>query len=431
MAAPSPAAPQGRERDLGTGTAPGDLQHVCPLGHSHQHGPTMGTAIGAPPVPLNHLLAQVRMSHIGGATTQPLHPALFPGGSSPPLAGGTGGLGTVGTADGANRGGEALAAGSEPGEAANASPAKSGSFSSSAAGEGPGHGAGDGRCPHGTPRHPPRCQGTPVRGGQRDTGTVGVPGQSPTRQDTPRLSTGTKGTTLRDKRSLPTPQTPQSRNPNLGQFPTCFHPQTPTRGTERPPRVPSPPGHPVGQSRPLGSAHLEAAAVPVVPGTFGLLLLLCSRKMGGQSLVGSRGSPQPVEQLPSLAAPPSTGLWSHPHRATPAAQPARSRDQLDVTSAVSSGHPGAGDTYPGAAGTSVPPGPGCAAPPDVGAVCWGRRRCRDIPRPPCTARSAASRCRPWPCLPRQRGQLGWGDTQPGPCPAEDSGGTHTAIGRAG
>lgn len=369
------------------------------------------------------------MSHIGGATTQPLHPALFPGGSSPPIAGGSGGLGTVGTVDGANRGGEALAAGSEPGEAANASPAKSGSFSSSAAGEGPGRGAGDGRCPHGTPRHPPHCQGTPVRGDQRDTGTVGVPGQSPTRQDTPRLSTGTKGTTLRDKRSLPTPQTPQSRNPNLGQFPTCFHPQTPTRGTERPPRVPSPPGHPVGQSRPRAALTCRLL---LSPWSQALLVCFCfsaAGKRGVNPLGGAGGAPSQWSSC--RVRPRSPALDSgQPHGATPTARPARSRDQLDVTAAVSSGHPGAGDTYPGAAGTSVPPGPGCAAPPGAGAVCWGRRRCRDIPRPPCTARSAASRCRPWPCLRRQRGQLGWGDTQPGPCPAGDSGGTHTAIGRA-
>lgn len=214
---------------------------------------------------------------------------------------------------GANTGGEALAAGSEPGEAANTSSAKSGSFSSSAAGEGPGRGAGDGRCPHGTAPSPLLLPGDTSAGGQRDTGTVGVPGQSPTRQDTPRLSTGTKGTTPSDKRPLPAPQTPQPCSPNLGQFPTCSQPpKTPPGGTERPPRVPSPPGHSAGQSWPLGRAHLEAAAVPVVPGTFGLFLLLCGVKTGGQSLGGSRGSPQAVEQLPSPAALPGTGLWSAP-----------------------------------------------------------------------------------------------------------------------
>lgn len=255
-------------------------------------------------------------------------------------------------------------------------------------------------------------------GGQGDAGT-GWALAEPHRaeQDVPRLRVGrpacpgAKGTPPRDTRPVPAPQPPWTWSCHLGWLPVC--PQTPPREDRRATLCPLTPRAPQEHTRQsLGRAHLEAAGVPVVPGTFGLFLLLCGGKTEGKSLQGSRSSPQPRKQLPSWQCPShspasSTGLWSAPSR-----RPHRPASQELGTALppCPQGHPGAGDTYPGAAGTSAPAGPGCAAPPGAGAACWGRRRCRDIPRPPCTARSAASRPRPWQRLRGQRGQLGWGDT---------------------
>lgn len=93
--------------------------------------------------------------------------------------------------------------------------------------------------------------------------------------------------------------------------------------TEEPPRVPSLQGTPKSTARQsLGRAHLEAAGVPVVPGTFGLFLLLCGGNTEGKSLQGSRGNPRLRKQLLSWQCPlhnpaTSTGLWSAPAPPTP------------------------------------------------------------------------------------------------------------------
>lgn len=90
--------------------------------------------------------------------------------------------------------------------------------------------------------------------------------------------------------------------------------------TEEPPGVPSSPG------APLGRAHLEAAGVPVVPGTFGLFLLLCRGKTEDKSLQGIRRKQLPSRQCPQHSSATSTGLWSAPCT-THSAQPARSWGQ--------------------------------------------------------------------------------------------------------
>lgn len=81
---------------------------------------------------------------------------------------------------------------------------------------------------------------------------------------------------------------------------------------------PHPPGTPIA---PPGWAHLEAAGVPVVPGTFGLFLFLCGGKTEGKSLQGSWR-----KQLPSWQCPlhsPAPALDSGQPRAppTPPGQP--------------------------------------------------------------------------------------------------------------
>lgn len=192
---------------------------------------------------------------------------------------------------------------------------ESGSFSSSAAREESGHGTGYGCCT--TPSPSLRA----ARGHQwiGSGGTEGHRhGEGPQAelhkagQDVPRLRTGTaachgakgitkvtKGTHSPLLRHEPSGHGSATSGlvPHLPPAPK-HHPG----GTEEPLCVRSPPRHPestAGQSQHRDKAHLEAAGVPVVPRTFGLLLLLCGGKAGGESLQGSQGSHQPAKQLPS------------------------------------------------------------------------------------------------------------------------------------
>lgn len=215
---------------------------------------------------------------------------------------------------------------------------------------------------------------------------------------------GAKGITLRDARLLPTTPPAMVLQPRLVSHLPPAPKHHPGRGKEGSTCVPSPPGHSesaAGQSQLLGRAHLEAAGVPVVPGTFGLLLLLCGGKAGGKSLHQPPASQRAAESGNAARTPqpppPVLGHWTPVSPIAPPTQPGQPGAGAGWL------HPlprpratlGAGDTYPGAAGTSVPAEPGCAAPPGAGAAWWGRRRCRGIPRPPYTARSAASQPRPW------------------------------------
>lgn len=77
---------------------------------------------------------------------------------------------------------------------------------------------------------------------------------------------------------------------------------------------------------PWGRAHLEAAGVPVVPGTFGLFLLLCGGKTEGKSLQGSWRKQLPSWQCPLHSPATVAGLWSA-LSAAHTARPARSWEQ--------------------------------------------------------------------------------------------------------
>lgn len=60
-------------------------------------------------------------------------------------------------------------------------------------------------------------------------------------------------------------------------------------------------------------AHLEAVGVPLIPGTFGLLLLLCRRKEGGRSAAAEPSSTASAPRgsgAVATGATPSAGLWS-------------------------------------------------------------------------------------------------------------------------
>lgn len=128
-----------------------------------------------------------------------------------------------------------------------------------------------------------------------------------------------KGITLRDTRLLPTTPPAMVLQPRLVSHPPPAPKHHPGRGKEGSTCVPSPPGHPesaAGQSQLLGRAHLEAAGVPVVPGTFGLLLLLCGGKAGGKSLQGSWRSHQPAKRPLNPAMLPAHPSHHHQSRGT-------------------------------------------------------------------------------------------------------------------
>lgn len=259
------------------------------------------------------------------------------------------------------------------------------------------------------PRHPTSLRA--ARGHQwgRTGGTEGWGhGGCPwAEQDMARLRTGTgaKGITLKDEHSLPTPQTPRPRShsPSLSWFPTCSQPPEHPGGQRSHPLSPHPQGAPRALQGSAGSSAGLTWRLLVSPWSQALLVCFCFSGEGRQG-VNPRGG--------AASQPSGCRVWRcRPHTPATAASPGRTLVSPTAPPtqpgqpAASPGHPGAGDTYPGAAGTSVPAGPGCAAPPGAGAACWGRRRCRDIPRPPCTAHSAASRPRPWQRLRRQRDQL--------------------------
>lgn len=103
----------------------------------------------------------------------------------------------------------------------------------------------------------------------------------------------------------------------------CLSPNTTQGGQKRHPVSPHPPGTP---RAPPGRAHLEAVGVPVVPGTFGLFLLLCGGKTEGKSLQGSRRKQLPSWQCPLHSPASGTGLRSAPCAAH-TARPARSWGQ--------------------------------------------------------------------------------------------------------
>lgn len=96
----------------------------------------------------------------------------------------------------------------------------------------------------------------------------------------------------------------------------CLPPNTTQGGQKSHPVSPHPQGTPRAA---LDRAHLEAAGVSVVPGTFGLFLLLCGGKTEGKCLQGRWGKKLPSCPLHSPAT--STGLRSAPctaHTAWPA-----------------------------------------------------------------------------------------------------------------
>lgn len=157
-------------------------------------------------------------------------------------------------------------------------------------------------------------------GGQGDAGTGGTSAEP--HRDVPRLRVGTmtchgeKRTTPRDTQPVPAPKPPLDMV-LPPRWVACLPPNTTQGGQKSHPVSPHPQGTP---KVPLGRAHLEAAGVPVVPGTFGLFLLLCGGKAEGKSLQGSWG--EAAAELPP--AQPSHQHWTpvspvrRPHR--PASQ---------------------------------------------------------------------------------------------------------------